>query len=202
MGDRMSFYTFAKGVGKCLAALFFKLEIEGKENIPKDGGYVVCSNHIHVFDPIAIGLAFDREMNYLAKKELFKNKFFAKVLVSLGGIPIDREGTDLKAIKKSLKVLKDGEILFVFPEGTRNKTGEYIEPKQGVSVLAWKTKSKVVPVYIDARNKYKLFSKIIVRIGKPIDYTNFFDQKPSGDDYKNMSIDIMNNVFSLRKEGI
>lgn len=198
----MSFYNFAKGVGKCLAAVFFKLEIEGKSNIPSDGGYVVCSNHIHVLDPIAIGLAFDREMYYLAKKELFKNKLFSKVLVSLGGIPIDRERTDLKAIKQSLKVLKNDEILFVFPEGTRNKTGEYIEPKQGVSVLAWKTKSKVVPVYIDAKKKYKLFSKIVVRIGEPIDYSDYFDQKPTGEDYKKMSNDIMNHVFALKKEGI
>lgn len=196
----MLFYKFANIVGKVLSKLFFKLEIVGIENIPAEEGFLLCANHVHVFDPLAIGLALDRKMFFIAKKELFNNKLKHWVLTNLGGIPIDRGTNDLKAIKQSLRILKDDKILVIFPEGTRNTTGEYIEPKSGAALLAVKTKSKIVPVYIDAAKNYKLFSKVIVNIGKPIEFDEYYASKPTSEDYTYMSAEIMKCILNLRNE--
>ena len=114
--------------------------IKGRKNMPK-GKAIISSNHLSNWDIALYLLNTSERVNIMAKKELFKNKLFGGLLKDYGGIPIDRDGNDLNAIKTCIKKLKDNEKLFVFPEGTRHKPeGEILgEIKNGMAMIAIKT---------------------------------------------------------------
>ncbi|HOK62554.1 MAG TPA: lysophospholipid acyltransferase family protein [Soehngenia sp.] len=189
------FYNFAKGIVFIFEKLFFRIEIYGKENIPMNGRLILCSNHHSNWDPVTLAVFFPRKVHWMAKKELFKNKLFAKLLLSLGAFPVDREGNDLAAIKKSLRILKEEKVLGIFPEGTRVKyfNDDYI--KSGLALIAVKSQSPVLPVY--SEGSYKLFSKIKIIIGKPI-YIELEDNvKLDNEKYTEISKNIMRKIYEL-----
>lgn len=157
------------------AWFLFPCIFKGKRNIPKGNSIFVCNHRTNV-DVVHIAMSTFRNHKYLAKKELFKNKFFGGVLKGLGCIPIDRKKTDLTAIKLSLAALKNGKILTIFPEGTRNKTEEDLtEVKAGACMLAIKSRSPIVPIWI--KNKTKPFCINTLRFGKPFTLEEFYDKK-------------------------
>lgn len=140
------------------------------KNLPKkkDGAYILSCNHYSNFDVILLDIKFGRKYYYLAKKELFKNKFISWILTSLGGIRIDRDATDLNAFKNSMQVLKKGKPLGIFPEGTRNKgedTAQMNEAKNGTVLFASKAGVPILPVAIYRRPK--LFSSNKILVGDP-----------------------------------
>ncbi len=189
------FYNFAKGIVFIFQKLFFRIEIYGKENIPMSGRLILCSNHHSNWDPVTLAVFFPRQVHWMAKKELFKNKIFAKLLFSLGVFPVDREGNDLTAIKKSLRLLKEERVLGIFPEGTRVKYFNDDFIKSGLALIAVKSQSPVLPVY--SEGNYKLFSKIKIIIGHPI-YIELEDNvKLSNEKYTEISKDIMRKVYEL-----
>ncbi|TFZ39778.1 1-acyl-sn-glycerol-3-phosphate acyltransferase [Soehngenia longivitae] len=189
------FYNFAKGIVFIFQKLFFRIEIYGKENIPMSGRLILCSNHHSNWDPVTLAVFFPRQVHWMAKKELFKNKIFAKLLFSLGVFPVDREGNDLTAIKKSLRILKEERVLGIFPEGTRVKYFNDDFIKSGLALIAVKSQSPVLPVY--SEGNYKLFSKIKIIIGHPI-YIELEDNvKLSNEKYTEISKDIMRKVYEL-----
>ena len=120
----MSFYTFARGLVKIYYKFMFRMDIQGEEHIPKEGGVVLCCNHMSNFDPTTMAAFVKRPVRYIAKKELFEKRWSAKLLSSLGAFPVDRQTTDMKALKTAIKLLKNGEALGIFAEGTRVKEGE------------------------------------------------------------------------------
>lgn len=155
--------------------LMFPIRFLGKKNLPK-GKFVLVCNHRSNLDVIVLTMALWRNQKYLAKKELFKNKCFGGFLKALGCISIDRSKTDLTAIKLSLNALKKEKILTIFPEGTRNKTGEELgEVKSGACMLAIKAKAPIVPVWI--KKKQKPFVLNTLRFGKPFTLEEFYDKK-------------------------
>ena len=189
------FYNFAKGIVFIFQKLFFRIEIYGKENIPMSGRLILCSNHHSNWDPVTLAVFFPRQVHWMAKKELFENKIFAKLLFSLGVFPVDREGNDLTAIKKSLRILKEERVLGIFPEGTRVKYFNDDFIKSGLALIAVKSQSPVLPVY--SEGNYKLFSKIKIIIGQPI-YIELEDNaKLSNEKYTEISKDIMKKVYEL-----
>ena len=148
---------------------------KGKRNIPKGKVIFVC-NHRSNFDAVLLALSTFRNQKYLAKKELFKNKFVGGFLKALGSIPIDRNGTDIKAVKLCLTALKKGKILTIFPEGTRNKTEQVLgEVKSGACLMAIKSKTPIVPVWIS--KKPKLFCINTLTFGKAFTLDEFYNQK-------------------------
>lgn len=155
--------------------LVFPTIIKGKRNIPKKNAILVC-NHRSNTDCVPLVLSTFRNQKYLAKIELFKNKFVSGVLKSLGCIPINRQKTDLTAIKLSLSALKHNKLLTIFPEGTRNKTEEDLqEVKNGACMLAIKSKSPIVPVWIKKKSRPFCFNTI--KFGKPFTLEDFYDKK-------------------------
>ena len=105
--------------------IMFKVEVKGRENVPKEGNAIICPNHYSNYDPFAACIYLDRLPRYLGKKELFDNKILAYLLNEVRVIPLDRKAAmDMKAVKTALKVLKDGHILGIFAEGTRVKEGQ------------------------------------------------------------------------------
>ena len=161
------FYQLAVNVFAVITKLLFFVRVEGKENIPQ-GACVIMGNHRAWLDPFLLAMcARDREIRVMGIKELWGNKVFAWIAKQVRGIPVDRGNADMASIRMSMTVLKAGYTLGIFPEGTRSK-GEGMLPLQGgASLLALRSKSPVVPVYIDG--DYKLFKQMVVRVGKPVD---------------------------------
>jgi 1-acylglycerol-3-phosphate O-acyltransferase len=129
--------------------------------VESDKAYIVASNHRNNLDPLLVIITFNkRKIHYIAKKELFENKILKFILDRTYVISLDRNKNDLGALKESLKVLKDGEILGIFPQGTRVSSAEDDTSKAGIGMFAMRTNTSVIPVSIVAENNYKLFSKI------------------------------------------
>lgn len=193
----MYFYKLVRFLAIIVFNIVFRIDIEGKENIPPEGRLVLCSNHISALDPIILAIAIPRPISFMAKKELFKNKILAKIIYKLGAFPVDRDGSDISAIRSSLRVLKEEKVLGIFPEGTRVSRVDLDNVKAGVGLISIKGKSPVVPVYI--QSNYNIFSKVIVRIGKPIHLDESFDKKLSTEDYRSISREILQAIYSLNK---
>ena len=137
----------------------------------------MSANHVHIFDPVILATLTKKQIFFLAKKELFSKKFLAKFFTKLGVIPIDRENTDFKAIKSCFRVIKSGNILGIFPEGTRVKTIDIKNMKKGVALIALKNKVNILPIHIEGT--YKIFSKITVDIYPMIEINNFENMEDS-----------------------
>ena len=175
---------FCKFIVKCFNVLF-PSKIYGKENIP-EGGVLISCNHFSAADCGYIAKAYNKDINFLAKKELFKNKLFAKIIKAFGAIPIDRDNPDMKTMLSVIKILKNDHKLLIFPEGTRNKSGtdQLQELKGGVAIFSVKAKKPVLPVMI--LKKAGLFRRAKLLIGKPFEFSEFYDKKLTDDDIKAM----------------
>lgn len=193
------FYNVIKSVVGFILKPFFRIKVYGTENIPHDGKLILCSNHASNWDPILISIAFPRQIYWMAKKELFKTKTLSALVYKLGAFPVDRDGTDITAIKNALRVLKADGVLGIFPEGTRVKGFELKNAKSGAILLSVKSKSPILPIYI--RGNYRPFSNIDIYIGESIDYSKNIDKKPSSEEYTNMGEGLLYKIYKLDNIG-
>jgi 1-acyl-sn-glycerol-3-phosphate acyltransferase len=152
-----------------------RVRCTGRENEPATSGALVLSNHQSLFDPMLVGVTFNRRMNYMARETLFAFPPFRWLIQSVDAIPIDREGLGLAGLKETLRRAKRGELVLIFPEGTRTFDGEVATLKPGFSALAKRAKVPLIPVGIDGayqawpRNRaFPGLSTIHVHIGEPI----------------------------------
>jgi len=188
----MNFYSFAKGIVRVIWAPFFRYEVIGQENIPKDGALLLCGNHIHNFDPISIGLTCPRQISFMAKEELFRVPVLKSVIKALHAFPVKRGKGDREALRTGLQVLKEGKVLGIFPEGTRSKTEELGQAMAGVGFFALRSDCQVVPCAIIGN--YKLFKKMKVVYGKPIDMEPLKERKASAQEVAEI---IMSHIHEI-----
>ena len=168
---KQSFYMKAHKVVAAPIRFFNRIKIYGAENIPSDGGFIVCSNHIAAKDVFLIGASCPRQLRFIAKKELFSIPVIGWFMKMLGAVKLDRGGNDIAAIRKSIELLSEGELVAIFPQGHRYPSVDpgSTEVKSGVSMIAYRSKSDILPVFIQTKNnKYKLFKKVNIIFGKPI----------------------------------
>ena len=168
-------YEFLKRVLQLAAILGYRVRHSGLHNIPVEGGVLVVSNHQSHFDPPLVGIGCPRRMNYVARDTLFRFAPFGRLLSSVDSIPIDREGIGLGGIKESLKRLKRGEMVLIFPEGTRSPDGEIHPFRPGFTALAVRSKAALLPVAIEGAfqawprwKKFPGLGRIRVHFGEPI----------------------------------
>ena len=168
-----NFYRLVHTVFKPVFGFCYLKKAVGLENLPEEGAFVLCANHLSALDPICISARLPGKVDlaFLAKKELFENKFLKLLIDALGAIPVDRGGADIAAIRASMQALKDGKCLLIFPQGTRSKDNTPTPMLSGASMIALRGGVPVVPCYIDG--PYKLFRPIEIRFGKPIDFSDF-----------------------------
>jgi 1-acyl-sn-glycerol-3-phosphate acyltransferase len=169
-------YAVLRFLSFVVLRVFFGLRVTGVENIPKTGGFIVAGNHVSYFDPVTFGVACSRmKLNYMAKEELFTRPLLGWLLPRLHVFPVRRNSADLGAIKESMRRVKKGEGLLLFPEGRRVSEGTPGEPLPGVGFLASKLGVPVVPAFIEGSDKVLPvhakrihFARIQVRFGKQI----------------------------------
>lgn len=167
------FYHLVHFVFKPIFGTLFLKKARGLENLPKEGGFVLCANHISALDPICISsrLPRERDLAFLAKKELFENKLLKMLVEALGAIPVDRGSADIAAIRSSMQALKDGKCLIIFPQGTRSKDNTPTPMLTGAAMIALRGNVPVIPCYIDG--PYRAFRHIEIRFGKPLDLSAY-----------------------------
>lgn len=194
----MSFYNIAKQAVKLFYKIMFCMDIEGEENIPTEGNAVLCCNHMSNYDPMTMAAFTKRPVRYIAKKELFANKFLSKLMYGLGAFPVDRETTDMKALKTAIKLLKNGEMLGIFAEGTRVKEGEEKAAKAGVALFALKGGAPIVPVAVSST--YKFRSVVHIRYGSPIYLDEYQGKKVTTEMMEEITENVMKKVREMKVE--
>lgn len=169
---KLAIYKFIRFIGRPIVKLIYRVEYIGKDNIPLEGSVILAGNHTNNRDALIMIAGPDRIVHMLAKKELFKNKFTNAFFRSMGCIPVDRSIHDENAKNEALEVLKNGNVIGIFPEGTTNKTNKDLLPfKYGAVSFAKKTNAYIVPFAITG--KYKIFKKSIrIEYGKPYKIKN------------------------------
>lgn len=189
-------YFFAYPWLSPLVKLFCNIKVRGKENIPKEGGCVVCPNHISNTDVLIIGAVFPlfRQVNTLAKVELFSLPFFRSIIRAMGGIPVNRKKFNIDSVRKCINLAKDGRVILVFPQGTRcpgkNPKDTKIHP--GAAMIAVRSQCPIIPVAIETQEmRFRFFKRTNVTIGKPISYEEMCTLGEGNTDYKA----IINRVF-------
>jgi 1-acyl-sn-glycerol-3-phosphate acyltransferase len=146
---KSSGYSVAHAMLRLGCLLLFRLRCHGRDKIPEKGAVLICSNHQSYLDPVLLGVCFNESINFLARKTLFRSKLFGWAIAYLDAIPIDREGMSLEGIKETLRRLKRGERVLMFPEGTRSEDGSLGEIKPGVCALARRGKAAILPMAVD-----------------------------------------------------
>lgn len=171
--------------------VFFRIKVKGKENLPTEGGIIIMANHISAFDPPLLAAIFDRPVRFMAKKELFENPVMRFVLFLADSFPVDRSRTDITAVKNALSVLKKGEVLGIFPEGTRRPEGKLGNPKSGSVMLAIKSGVPILPVGI---KNIKKNGRITINIGETFTMDDFAKKRLSREERKEASQFIKNKI--------
>ena len=178
--------------------LLYPLKVINKENVPQ-GGAIFCCNHFSALDCGYVAKVYNKDIFFLAKKELFSNKVIGGIIKSFGAIPVDRDNIDMKSMLECMKVLKNRHKLVIFPEGTRNKVNDNLqELKSGCSVFAVKTKTPIIPMML--LKKAKFLRKNYLIIGSPIYFEEFYGKKLTEEDIKVMDNTIADKMKSLQKE--
>ncbi|MGI6316281.1 MAG: lysophospholipid acyltransferase family protein [Christensenellales bacterium] len=165
------FYRFIRPIGAAIMWLLFRPQLICTCGALPEGAFIGCANHISMWDPYAIAALFLPKVTFfLSKSELEKNKLIGAFLRSLGAIPVDRGTADHSAIRTCMSVINDGNIITIFPEGTRNKKRDpaLLPFHKGFALIAAKTNAPCIPLYVDMKNAYKPFHRLKVYAGDPV----------------------------------
>ena len=140
--------TAFRAVTRIIARTYIRLQMEGLENVPDEGACIIITNHLSGLDPFLIGIPIDRTLYCLAKVEIYQNATITWIMNSLGYIPLDRNSTDISAMRIVMRLLKSGEAVGISPEGTRSQTGEILPFTDGATKLALHTQVPILPVAV------------------------------------------------------
>ncbi len=194
-------YSVCKHICYIILKVFCRVELINYQNIPSKGPVIIACNHVSYLDPLIAGFGTRRRVYFLARASLFKNHFFGWLITRLGAFSLKEEGgNDTAAIKKSLRLLKGGKIVVIFPEGTRSYDGNLQKAHAGVGMLAFKSSAMVIPVYISGsekalprNSKFLKPAKIIARFGNPL----ILACENGHPDYQEFSSQVMQAIKSL-----
>jgi len=203
-GKMRLYYRISHILVRSVFKLIFGLKISGEENLLYRESFIFASNHLSYADPLIVGCALNREVWFLAKKELFRNRLFAWLIRTYHAIPVDRDEIDRKTLKIVLDTLKSGESVLMFPEGTRSRNGDLHPLKDGLGFIALLSRISVVPVYVTGSNSLLGCAlrrkKLEVRIGPPIRIDRAYIQEDKKRDYRLLGSMIFEELRMLKRE--
>lgn len=202
----MRIYQLSTRLFKLFLLIWHRIRIRGAENIPERGGVLLASNHASYLDPPVVGVGYrGRPVHFMARDTLWNSKFGCWWMDRVGCIPVARGTGDIKALKLTIKALKEGKAVSMFPEGTRTENGELQSAKGGVGFIIEKSKCVVVPAYIDGT--YKAHPKgsslikpcrVTITFGKPITQDDFQELGTGRDAYDKYAELIMQRIADIR----
>lgn len=166
-------YAIVKIIVRPLFYFVYFIKVHGAKHAPKVGPYVIVSNHKSLLDPCFMHLAVRPKVHLMAKKELFKNPLLRWLISALGAFPVDRGAGDINSIKTAFKVVRDGKVLGIFPEGTRAKTDELLPFLPGAAAIAMRVNVPILPMYCG--HNYKPFRVNHVYVGEPFNLKDELD---------------------------
>jgi len=193
----MNLYTFAKSLVWNVLNPIYRFDIRGLEKFPKTGGVLICANHINALDPPVVGITAPRDVHFMAKEELFTAPILKTILPKIYAFPVKRGMSDRDALRKAIAVLKSGNVMGLFPEGTRSKTGELGKGFSGAGFFAIKGEAAVVPCAIIG--PYKAFKRVKVVYGEPIDMQPYRERKASADEVTQVIMDHIQQLINENK---
>lgn len=146
-------YFIVRNIVLLLFKIILRFKVYGKENVPKKGAFILASNHVSHLDPPALSCASPRVLHFMARHDLFNNWAFGALIRSLNAFPVKREGRDFGTLKDAVRRLKTGQVLLIFPEGTRSETGQIQTAQAGVGFLSIMANVPILPAYVKGTNK-------------------------------------------------
>lgn len=198
-------YTIIRSTAIVLFKILFRFKVYGRENLPEKGPFIIASNHLSFLDPVALGAACPKKISFLAREELFKLGLFSKLISAVGAFSVRKEAGDAEAIKEAIRKLKEGNVLALFPEGTRSRNGSLREAQGGVGLLAMKADVPIIPTLIEGSNKalppdakFIHFKKVGVRFGKPIILDKEERYEPKKETYLKIASQVMEEIGKLK----
>jgi len=191
-------YVILRFLSSLILKCIFSLKVIDKEHIPERGGFILVSNHVSFLDPVVLGVASFRKLNYMARHDLFSNRFSSKFMSLIRAFPVKRDSADLSALKEAMRCVRSGGGLVLFPEGRRKETnGKTHQPQAGVGFLAAKLNVPVIPAFVKGTEKalpkgakFLNLAKISVRFGRQIQIER---RMP----YRDIAETIMENIRHL-----
>jgi len=188
------FYSFCRPLVRLFMKIFFRLRAVGTGHVPAEGPVILCSNHLSNLDPLTVACMLDRRVRFIAKEELFRIPLLKTVITALGAIPVRRGAVSRDTVRAALEVLRAGEVLCIFPQGTRS--ADIGEGKKGAASFALKTNAAVIPVAISG---YRLFRRTTVMYGEPVDLAAVRDL-PTQEGAERVTGEIMASIARLLDE--
>lgn len=196
------FYKTVIAIIKPFVSFFYPFEVRGLEKTENsEKNYIICANHLSNLDVAFLMVTHKKPIYFMAKEELFKNKILGRFFGKMGAFAVKRGKGDKSALINSENILKNGNILGIFIEGTRSKTGEFLRPKSGATLIASNTNSDILPVCITGsgeNNKVRLFKKTVISYGRLIPNSDIKCKEGSRSALKEATNKIMENIIKLR----
>lgn len=188
-------YTISRAVVRLLLKIVFRVRASGGSNEPPEGPVVVCGNHRSLLDPPMIACFLKRQVKFMAKAELFNIPVFSSFIRGCGAFPVNRGGMSMETMKTAINVLKEGNMLVIFPEGTRQKAGKLGEGKKGAASMALRSGARILPVAIIG--PYKPFRRMRIVYGEPFDAAEAVADVPSSERGDVLTAKIMSAIQDL-----
>lgn len=164
----MSLFSRAQKLSGLLRWLLH-IRFEGRENLPKGGPVILCTNHRSNFDPVLLGAVLQRDLFFMAKASLFRVPVLSGLIRALGAFPVERGVGDLRAIERAMDIVRGGNVLAMFPEGHRRReAGPPQRFRSGAALVALRTGAPVVPAAVVCRGRMRFFNAKTVRVGRPM----------------------------------
>lgn len=177
--------------------LLYGLDIKAIEKVPIEGRLIVVANHVNLWDPVVVGVVMPRKIHFMAKEELFRYPIFSWVISKMAAFPVKRGAADRHAIRCARELLESGQIVAIFPEGTRQHGGQLGEAQSGAAFLAAKFQTPVLPIAIIGTDNLKPFrTRIQAIFGDPISMPTEF--KANKEDLQQFSNRLMSAISELR----
>jgi 1-acyl-sn-glycerol-3-phosphate acyltransferase len=176
------------------------LKVVGTENVPRQGAAIIVCNHLSLVDPFVVGFGANRLVNFMGKEELFRVPVLGFLIRKVGAFPVDRARRDPASMRVAFSVLKGGELLGMFPEGTRSTTGQMLEMRAGAVRLASRTRTPIIPAAVIRTNhalppgKFIRPARIGIHFGEPFELTELYE-KPKDEE-------LIERALALLKERI
>ena len=201
----MGWYRVLRVFFRVVFTVLWPLRKHGTEHVPREGAAIIVCNHLSLVDPFVVGYAANRLVSFMAKEELFSIPLLGFIIRKVGAFPVDRARRDPASIRTALTVLKSGELLGMFPEGTRSTTGELREMRVGAARLAARTRTMLIPAAVHNTNRAlppgKLLrpARISITFGPPFELSELYDRNDKGEAMERALATIRERIGALQK---